>query len=125
MNTQFASVSWAVSRASSEERIAFLPFRPFYVCALNIFLTPQKRKTVNHCINITGKGILWNTNTIFIFIAIKDIKVNMNSVTYFSDSTPANFTEYSILSAAEAEKGGDQFFHGMYALFIAPSVFEN
>ena len=49
----------------------------------------------------------------------------MNFVTYFSDPTPANFTEYSILSAAEAEKGGDQFFHGMYALFIAPSVFKN
>lgn len=48
----------------------------------------------------------------------------MNFVTYFSDPTPANFTEYSILSAAEAEKGGDQFFHGMYALFIAPSVFK-
>lgn len=124
MNTQFASVSWAVSRASSGERIAFLPFRPFYVCSQHLLNTLEK-KTVNHCINITGKGILWNTNTIIIFIAIKDIKVNMNFVTYFSDPTPANFTEYSILSAAEAEKGGDQFFHGMYALFIAPSVFKN
>ena len=37
-----------------------------------------------------------------------------STVFLFADPVPANDTEYSILSAAEARKGGDKFRLGKY-----------